>query len=121
MCSSYYQIECFNTLGSAELQKLMILELLKFNGHRELVAQLLAWPIPVYPLSGQLLRANGCPGGIEMGLVQRKLRDQWKDSQFELTHEQLLERLPAAIAEVHKETPKPPPQQRHKQKKQKKQ
>lgn len=96
----FYQKECFNTIGSTGLQKSMLLELLKFNNHAVTFASLNAWPIPVYPLNGQLLRENGCPTGQQMGMVQRLLRDQWKDSQFALTAAELLQRLPAAIGTV---------------------
>lgn len=94
----------------------MLLELLKFNNHSETFASLNAWPIPMYPLNGQMLRDNGCPAGQEMGMVQRLLRDQWKDSRFTLTASELLQRLPTAIETVRncKPVSGPSPPKRHK-------
>lgn len=95
----------------------MLIELLKFNGHIDLATQLAAWTIPTYPINGDLLRANGCPGGAEMGQIQRRLRDHWKESEFQLTEENLLALLPDAIEKVRSEV-KPSPPKRHKASKQ---
>lgn len=105
LACSYYQKACFNTIGPPTLQKTLLVELLKFNGRAELAAQLVAWTIPVYPMKGDVLRANGCPGGVEMGQVQQRLRDQWKESRFQLTQDDLLALLPDAIERARSESP----------------
>lgn len=107
--SSYYQKECFNTVtGSVALHKVAILELLKYNAHHALCAQLNEWSIPIYPLNGQTLLANGCPPGKTMGAVQSQLRDLWKDSAFVMSRDELLERLPDVVKAVVDDRPSSP-------------
>jgi poly(A) polymerase len=50
------------------------------------------WPIPVFPLSGKDLQANGVAPGPGMGESLRKLEDLWIASDFKLTREELLAR-----------------------------
>lgn len=91
-----------------ELQKVALLELLKYNEHHDLHTKLKEWSIPRFPLNGQTLLANGCPPGKDMGVVQAKLRDMWKESSFALSPDELLERLPDVVKEVVKAKPSPP-------------
>lgn len=91
-----------------ELQKVAILELLKYNDQHELLAKLKDWSIPRFPLNGPTLLANGCPPGKDMGIVQTKLRDLWKDSSFALTQDELLKQLPEVVNAMVKAKPSPP-------------
>lgn len=84
-----------------------VLELLKYNEYHELYNELKDWTIPHFPLKGATLLANGCPPGKDMGVVQTKLRDLWKESSFALTEDELLLQLPDAIKAMLQAKPCP--------------
>jgi tRNA nucleotidyltransferase/poly(A) polymerase len=48
------------------------------------------WEIPVFPVTGQDLLDRGMKPGVELGNTLRKLRQEWKDSRFEMTANELL-------------------------------
>lgn len=75
---------------SFKLLKEFILELLKYNGKREIYDQILEWEMPKFPINGTVLMDNGC-SGRKMCNILTKLRDIWADSNFQMSQEELLQ------------------------------
>lgn len=71
--------------------------MLKFHGKYDLVKDLSQWPIPKFPLTGEILQKNGCPRGPKTGMVMQELKTRWYESSFKLNCNELLEHLPEAI------------------------
>lgn len=67
-----------------------VLELLKYQGERKLLAELSRWSIPRFPVSGHDLRRLGITSGKEIGTTLQELRDVWKKSHYRLGKEELL-------------------------------
>ncbi|XP_055364880.1 CCA tRNA nucleotidyltransferase 1, mitochondrial isoform X2 [Betta splendens] len=65
-------------------------ELLKYQGEQKLLAQLLKWSIPRFPVSGHDLRRLGITSGKEIGATLQKLRDIWKKSHYQMDKDELL-------------------------------
>lgn len=57
------------------------------------IAHALSFARPVFPVSGDDLRAAGIPPGPEMGETLRRLEDAWVDSRFRLTKDRLLSQV----------------------------
>lgn len=96
-----FQQLCLQTISSVKLKKEYVLELLKYHGKRELYQQLLDWPIPQFPIKGNVLIANGAPKGPKLGVVLDRLKIIWSNNQYNMTQEQLLEHLPAVLEEIN--------------------
>lgn len=75
--------------------------MLKFHGKYDLAKELSQWEIPKFPLTGDMLKENGCPHGIKTGIVMQELKVRWYESNFKLNSKELLEFLPESI-EKHK-------------------
>uniref|UniRef100_A0A182NRH5 Poly A polymerase head domain-containing protein n=1 Tax=Anopheles dirus TaxID=7168 RepID=A0A182NRH5_9DIPT len=96
-----FQQLCLQTISSVKLKKEYVLELLKYHGKRDLHRQLHEWPIPHFPIKGNVLIANGAPKGPKLGLVMDKLKIIWSNNQYNMTQEQLLEHLPAVMEDLN--------------------
>ncbi|XP_053680098.1 CCA tRNA nucleotidyltransferase 1, mitochondrial [Anopheles nili] len=95
-----FQQLCLQTIGNVKLKKEHVLELLKYHGKRNLYQQLKYWSIPLFPIKGIVLIANGAPKGPKLGIVMDKLKIIWSNNQYSMTEEQLLKHLPAVLEEV---------------------
>ncbi|KAJ3602235.1 hypothetical protein NHX12_029994 [Muraenolepis orangiensis] len=81
---------CMN-LTSRELDtKLKVCELLKYQGEARLLANLSAWSLPCFPVSGYDLMRLGVTSGKEIGSALQELRDVWKKSHCQMDKEELL-------------------------------
>ncbi|XP_049589730.1 CCA tRNA nucleotidyltransferase 1, mitochondrial isoform X2 [Syngnathus scovelli] len=65
-------------------------ELLKYQGEHKLLAELNAWTVPRFPISGHDLRKMGVITGKEIGATLQKLRDIWKKSHYRMDKDELL-------------------------------
>ncbi|XP_051562288.1 CCA tRNA nucleotidyltransferase 1, mitochondrial-like [Myxocyprinus asiaticus] len=70
-----------------------VLELLKYQGEKELLDELRKWSIPRFPVSGHDLRKLGITSGKEIGAILQELRDMWKKSRYQMSKEELLSTL----------------------------
>ncbi len=57
---------------------------------RKILAYGEAWPIPVFPVQGKDLMAGGLKSGVEIGRKLRALEQEWAQSDFQLTREEML-------------------------------
>lgn len=102
---SYYQEQCFNTLGRAGLQREFIVELLKYNGQYGLAMELHDWIIPKFPISGSELSEKGLVKGTQLGQIKKRLQTIWIKSSFSLSADELLhQHLPEILATEPKPT-----------------
>jgi len=52
-----------------------------------------AWEVPVFPVSGDDLRAMGMRPGVNLGRCLQDLKQAWGESDFQLSQAQLLARV----------------------------
>ena len=86
-------------------------EVMKYRGEKELLQEWLNWEPPIFPVSGKDLMSYNCPKGRMFTMVLDILKKHWKDSDFKLSKDSLLELLPAAIDEaslIHKNKKRSP-------------
>lgn len=74
-----------------------VLELLFYQGKRELYEQLKLWYVPKLPVTGKHLTDAGVPPGRKMGFVQQRFKEIWTQSHFKLTADELLTQLPEVL------------------------
>ncbi|XP_055306676.1 CCA tRNA nucleotidyltransferase 1, mitochondrial [Sitodiplosis mosellana] len=87
----HYQKMCLPQRNrSFKLLKDFVLELLKYNGKRQIYDQLLDWEMPKFPVNGTILIESGY-SGRKMGAILEKLRDIWADSNFQMSQEELMQ------------------------------
>ena len=68
-----------------------ILEVLKYCGRIDDTNILMEWKVPVFPLNGKHLFANGITNGPHIGQILRATKDSWKQSFYLLTLDELIE------------------------------
>lgn len=68
-------------------------EVLKYRGEVTLLKELAEWKIPKFPISGHILMERGYKAGPRMTEVMTALKDQWIESNFKLTQEELLDSI----------------------------
>ncbi|CAG4957512.1 unnamed protein product [Colias eurytheme] len=74
-------------------------EVLKYRGDRNLLEQLNKWEIPVFPVNGKTLKANGVPPGKMYGRIMEKLKNIWIDNEYKQTCDDLVKLIPGVIDE----------------------
>lgn len=61
------------------------------------MAEFLACEMPKLPITGLDLKEAKVPPGRVMGIMSNLLKDRWKDSNFQLGKEDLLELVPTLV------------------------
>lgn len=89
-----------NTIKKYSDTKRCVEELLKYHNKLDLFNQLKDWSIPKFPLTGIILRENGCPDGKGLGVIMKKLKTIWEKTEFKATSEELLKYLPEILEDV---------------------
>jgi len=77
--------------------RLFISEVLKYRGELSLEKEFTAWEPPKFPVTGHHLKENGCPPGKVMSVVLFKLKEKWKESNFEIILEKLIDQIPDVL------------------------
>ena len=75
-------------------------EVMKYRGEKELLQEWLRWEPPIFPVTGKDLMSYGCPKGRTFSMVLDVLKRHWKESDFKLDKNKLLELIPTALDEV---------------------
>jgi len=83
--------------------RVFISETLKYNGQLDLCQQFLDWTPPRFTVTGHHLKEAGCPPGRAMSVVLKKIKDQWKESNFELSEEALVASIPSTVQSLSAE------------------
>jgi hypothetical protein len=96
----YYKELYFKTEGKPSDVRVYIEELFKYFSDIGLLHEFKSWEPPEFPLNGNLLREWGVPQGRLMGFVMKLLKQEWLDSEFQKTEEDLHKSLPAILEEL---------------------
>ncbi|XP_017874753.1 PREDICTED: CCA tRNA nucleotidyltransferase 1, mitochondrial [Drosophila arizonae] len=95
VCLRDYQKLCLQPYAKRDYVE----QLLKYANKLELFAQLKEWQMPSLPINGNTLKPYGL-AGKQVGVVLNELRLLWADSDFTLSAEQLLEKMPAILEQL---------------------
>ncbi|EDW84323.1 uncharacterized protein Dwil_GK14077 [Drosophila willistoni] len=101
-CLRDYQKLCLQPYAKRDYVE----QLLKYSNKLELHRQLKSWATPSFPINGNTLKGSGLVGQ-KLGLALTQLRLLWADSDFKLTSEQLMEKLPEIIDQLQTPPKKP--------------
>ncbi|XP_053401627.1 uncharacterized protein LOC128557688 isoform X2 [Mercenaria mercenaria] len=75
-----------------------VLELFKYKGLHDMISEISEWTPPKYPITGQDLIEKDIKRGPVFAKTLDALRQVWIDSDFQLTREELLEKIDEVIA-----------------------
>ena len=78
---------------SPKIKNEYVLELAAYFGREDIINELKAWKAPVFPVTGKDLQALGMEPGPEFGKVLSALEAKWKESDYQLSKEELLKLL----------------------------
>ncbi|XP_017008359.2 CCA tRNA nucleotidyltransferase 1, mitochondrial [Drosophila takahashii] len=81
------------------IQRDYVEQLLKYSNKQELYNQLKAWVKPDFPIKGNALAEHGLKG-IRLGLLMDALKLLWADSDFQLTNDDLLKKIPEVLEKI---------------------
>lgn len=68
-----------------------VIELLKYQGYVYLIDNMKQWSIPKFPVSTWDLQQNGLISHGHFSRILKRLKEQWKLSEFYMTKEELIE------------------------------
>lgn len=77
-----------------------VIELFKYKGYNDMMSEIQDWTPPKYPITGQDLIDKEIKRGPVFAKTLDALRTQWIESDFELTREDLLERIDEVMAYI---------------------
>ena len=66
----------------------------------DLAKEFSTWEMPRFGVTGNHLKDAGCPPGKIMSIVLGKLKETWKDSDFEISLEELLDEIPKVLDSI---------------------
>jgi len=81
------------------IQRDYVEQLLKYSDKQELYNQLKSWVKPNFPIRGNALAEHGLKG-IRLGLVMDELKLLWADSDFQLSHDDLVKKIPDVLEKI---------------------
>jgi tRNA nucleotidyltransferase (CCA-adding enzyme) len=84
------ETEVKRMLTNPKIKNDHVVAMLGSIGKGELARSVSTWTPPEFPVNGSDLIAIGMPTGVAMGKKLAELRDQWEQSGFNLTKEQLM-------------------------------
>ncbi|CAN8005891.1 unnamed protein product [Ixodes pacificus] len=95
-----YQALLFTTKGKVGDVQEWICEVLKYRADAELLERFRCWDVPRFPVNGNMLLERGLRSGPKFATVLGKLKEIWFESDFAMTSDELLQRLPEILAQV---------------------
>jgi len=95
-----YQFLAVDSKLKTENTRLFLEQVLRYRGDTELLRQFQHWTIPRFAVTGNHLKEAGCPPGKIMSVVLSRLKDQWKQSDFELDQDQLISQIPSVLDSI---------------------
>lgn len=75
---------------SPKIKNEYVLELAAYFGRADIINELKSWKAPVFPVTGNDLISVGIKPGPEMGKTLSALEVKWKESDYQLSKEELL-------------------------------
>ena len=106
-----YQWLAVDSRAKLQDTQLFVEQLLLYKGEPELAEQFKQWEVPRFPVKGDQLKQAGCPPGRLMSVVMTKLKTLWKEANFEISTDALVEAIPSILdsidpAEMNREASK---------------
>jgi len=95
-----YQFLAVDSKAKVQDTRLFIDQVLKYRGNMELAKEFSTWEMPRFGVTGNHLKDAGCPPGKIMSIVLGKLKETWKDSDFEISLEELLDEIPKVLDSI---------------------
>ena len=80
--------------------RMFIEQLLQYQGETELLQEFITWTVPRFQVTGNHLKEAGCPPGKIMSLVLSRLKEEWKQSDFNIELENLIQKIPTVIDSI---------------------
>ncbi|RZF47381.1 hypothetical protein LSTR_LSTR009120 [Laodelphax striatellus] len=81
-------------------------ELMKYRGDSKYIEEISNWTLPKFPIKGGMAVEHGAPAGKRLGPVLDRLLAHWVNSDFQMTPEELLKKVPEIVEELEKSRPK---------------
>ena len=95
-----YQCLYIDTKQKQKDVRIYIEQVMKYRGETELLNKWHLWTPPIFPISGKDLKDYGCPPGKVFSTILDVLKNRWKESDFTMTKENLIELLPTVVEEI---------------------
>merc|ERR1712126_131470 len=95
-----YQCLYIDTKGKNKDVRKYIEEVMKYRGEEQLFQEWLLWEPPMFPVAGKDLISYDVPKGRTYSFVLEILKRHWKESDFKLSKDRLLELIPDALEEI---------------------
>ncbi|KAK7590884.1 hypothetical protein V9T40_002497 [Parthenolecanium corni] len=97
-----YQYLLICTKLPKELMREYIIELLKFKDEEQLIKQFQSWTLPTIPINGHDVKSAGVKNNKEIGTILEALTALWVESDFQLSKEELLQKLPGILSQLQR-------------------
>ena len=80
--------------------KVFIDQLLRYRGDLHLATEFSIWEMPKFGVTGNHLKEAGCPPGKIMSVILHKLKETWKERNFEISLKELLDQIPVILDSI---------------------
>merc|ERR1712226_328214 len=95
-----YQWLAVDSKAKPQDTRLYIDQVLQYRGDLALAEQFSGWDPPRFPVRGDHLKEAGCPPGKIMSVVLARLKQQWKESDFQIEVDELVARIPGVVDSI---------------------
>ena len=95
-----YQWLAVDSRAKLQDTRLFVEQLLLYRGEVDLIEQFKMWEMPKFPVKGDQLKQAGCPTGRLMSVVMNKLKNLWKESNFESSTDELVQAIPGILESI---------------------
>eukprot|EP00090_Calanus_glacialis_P011086 TRINITY_DN19564_c0_g1_i1.p1 TRINITY_DN19564_c0_g1~~TRINITY_DN19564_c0_g1_i1.p1 ORF type:complete len:427 (-),score=146.80 TRINITY_DN19564_c0_g1_i1:75-1355(-) len=95
-----YQFMAVDSKAKVQDTRLFIDQVLKYRGNMDLAKEFSTWEMPRFAVTGNHLKEAGCPPGRIMSLILGKLKETWKESDFEISLEELMKQIPKVLDSI---------------------
>ncbi|EGD81016.1 CCA-adding enzyme [Salpingoeca rosetta] len=82
------------------INRTYVTQLCRYQGHLDIAVAMQDWAVPEFPITGKKLIQHGLKPGPNMGRVLAALKDNWKQSRFQLGEEELLAQMDSVVASL---------------------
>jgi len=95
-----YQFMAVDSKAKVQDTRLFIDQVLKYRGDMHLAKEFSTWEMPRFGVTGNHLKEAGCPPGKIMSVILGKLKETWKEHNFEISLEELLTQIPQVLDSI---------------------
>jgi len=80
--------------------RMFIDQVLHYRGDLALAEEFKQWELPRFPVRGDHLKEGGCPPGRMMSVVLSKLKQHWKEANFQIELDDLVSKIPGILESI---------------------